>query len=131
MIYGYSIDISKYPAWTESAPQVTHLLLNSGNIHQLDIEFPSGCGNRVGVRFKRGGFQIWPSNSNEWFKGDGSFISFKENYPMTYEPYIIQVETCNYDSSYDHTVVIRIGLLRAYLGQKLTSFDDLIFIGGK
>jgi len=45
MIYGYSIDISKYPAWTESAPQVTHLLLNSGNIHQLDIEFPSGCGN--------------------------------------------------------------------------------------
>ena len=66
------------------------------------------------------------TNPSGYFAGDDSKISFKENYLLNEAPFELDIWTWNDDTLWDHRVFIRIGLLRIYLGQKLTSFKDLV-----
>jgi hypothetical protein len=125
MIYAIDINTEKL-TYTKSNPQKTVLKLDYGTIHQLDIEFPSGCSGLTGVQIKRGLHQVYPSNPGGYFTGDGTKISFKENYLLDSAPFELDIWTWNDDTAWDHRVFIRIGLLRQYLGKKFTSFDELI-----
>jgi len=125
MIYAIDINTEK-TTYPKNSPKKTVLKLDYGTIHQLDIEFPSGSSGLTGVQIKRGLHQVYPSNPSGYFAGDDSKISFKENYLLNEAPFELDIWTWNNDTLWDHRVFIRIGLLRIYLGQKLTSFEDLV-----
>ena len=124
MIYSLAI-LTKKLLFPKISPKKTVLKLDYGTIHQLDIEFPSGCSSLVGVQIKKGLHQVYPSNANGYFTGDDTKISFRENYLLTSAPFVLDIWTWNDDTAWDHTILIRIGLLRQYFGKKITSFDEL------
>ena len=123
MIYIKNITI---PANTlKTAYRSDYLWLQYGTIHQVELNFPSGCAGLVGLRLKQGSHQVIPSNAGSWFIGDNVNISFPENYLMYSSPYYIEIQSYNEDELYPHTVILRVGLLRRYLGKRITSFEEL------
>ena len=121
----YVKDITVLKDTMKTAYQCNYFWLEYGTIHQVDINFPAGCAGLVGVRLKQGSHQIIPSNSGEWFTGDNVNISFPENYLFSQSPYYIEVQTYNEDDLYQHKIILRLGLLRGYLGKKISNFEDL------
>jgi len=112
MIYRFGITT---PANTpETAKQRTNLKITAGTIHQLDIVFPPGPQGLLHVQINRGLYQIWPSNSDESFAADNNMLSFRERQPVRSEPYKLEALTWNIDDTYDHGVIIRIGILKEF-----------------
>lgn len=123
MIYVKNIEIPKNTVKTAFINE--YLWLQHGTIHQIDLVFPSGCAGLVGTRIKQGSHQVFPSNTGNWFTGDNINISFPENLNMTSPPYYLEIQAYNEDDRYPHTIIMRIGLLRRYLGKAITTFEDL------
>lgn len=110
MIYRYSIST---PADTAiAAPKRTDLPVALGVVHQIDILFPPGPKGYLHLKIKRGLHQIWPSNSEEWFSSDADRISFREHFEITSKPAQLEAYTYNESTTYAHTVIIRIGVLK-------------------
>lgn len=110
MIYSWSISTPANTA--EADKQKTILPLGSGVIHQLDILFPPGPAGLLHLQINDAIHQVWPTNPEESFAADGDMITFREYHELLEEPYELQAWTWNEDDTYDHTVLIRIGLLR-------------------
>lgn len=108
----YRLGITTPANTPEADKQRTNLKLTAGTIHQIDILFPPGPSGLLHVQINRGLSQIWPSNPDESFAADNNVISFNENYEILQEPVQIEVYTWNLDDTYDHQVIVRIGLLR-------------------
>jgi hypothetical protein len=123
VIYVSNIEIPKNTL--ESEYKSDYLWLEHGTIHKVDIVFPSGCAGLAGLRIVQGIHQIFPSNSGQWFIGDDINITFPENYILYTPPYYLEIQTYNLDDLYNHTLIVRIGLLRRYLGKKITTFEEL------
>jgi len=125
MIYSIAITTEK-TTYPKGSPKKTILKLDYGTIHQVEVEFPSGCNALVGVQVKQGLHQVYPSNPAGFFTGDDTKISFRENYMLKAAPFEFDIWTWNDDTAYDHTILFRMGLLREYLGRKITSLQGLI-----
>lgn len=109
MIYRFGITT---PANTlESSKQKTILKLARGVIHQLDIIFPPGPIGLLHLHINRGLHQVWPSNASDNFAIDNNVISFREHYELVQEPLELEAYTWNADDTYEHSLVIRVGLL--------------------
>lgn len=109
MIYRFSIST---PADTAEADKVkTDLKLTDGVIHQLDVVFPSGPQGYLHCQICHGLHQVWPTNPDEDFASSNEKISFKEFYELNYAPFVLSVYTWNLDDTYDHEVIIRVGIL--------------------
>lgn len=65
----------------------------------------------MGVKVFSGNFQVWPTNRETWFKGDDDVIAFDDTYLVSVEPFLFQIATYNLDDTYDHEVLLRIGLV--------------------
>lgn len=112
MIYAY--DITVEAKQTDSPPQKTTLELTTGYIHLVEVVFPPGPSNLVHLTINRGGHQVWPSNPDGDFIGDGIAISFREEYWLLDEPLDLVVHTWSPLATEDHKITVRLGLLRGY-----------------
>ena len=109
MIYGLDIDT---PANTQKTdPKITDLHLTNGLVYRLALRFPPGSAGLMGVKIFSGAFQVWPSSRETWFRGDDDIIAFDDTYLVTVEPFLFQIITYNEDDTYDHEVLLRVGLV--------------------
>jgi len=110
MIYSFSITT---PANTPAANrQKTELKLTTGVIHQIDFVFPPGCAGLAFISVNDGLHQVWPTNPSQKFHTDGETISFEEFYKLIREPFILDAFTYNLDDTYDHEIIVRVGILK-------------------
>lgn len=109
MIYSTHITTLKETLITN--PKSTELAITKGLVYKIEIEFPSGSAGLMGVIICDSSFQVWPSTLGQWFTGDGSLISFEDTYLKESSPYKFRIFTYNEDTTYPHSVNIRIGLV--------------------
>jgi len=125
MIYRFPITT---PAnTTEENRLETRLPLMKGVIHKLEIYFPPGAQMLHHIRILDALHQCWPTNSDESFACDNFTIAFREHLYLKEEPYELIVYTWNDDDTHDHTLVIRLGILRLkYIAPWLLSWREKI-----
>jgi hypothetical protein len=125
MLYNFKITT---PANTlASAKQKTTIKLAYGVIHQIDVQFPPGPSGLLHCHINDAIHQIAPYNTDEDFASDNVNISYREFLPLLFEPYIMTVFTWNLDDTYEHSVIIRIGILPpAVLAPWLLSYEERI-----
>jgi len=109
VIYRFSISTPKNTPFINR--KRTELRLTAGIINQVNFTFPPGCAGLLHLTINHGLYQIWPTNPEESFATDGETISFEEFYELKTEPFTLVAFTWNEDDTYDHTVIVRIGLL--------------------
>jgi len=122
MIYVFPFTVQKNT--TEENQQLKRLKLCYGIIHQLDIVFPAGCVGLVHCHINDALHQIWPTNPDATFHGDGETISGKEFYELAVEPFELQLWAWNEDDTYDHTIVVRFWILKPW---ELSAFSEKIW----
>lgn len=93
------------PLWTE-------IKLTKGIIHKVELEFPVGNQFLHRVQLTREGAFIFPTNPQGFFTSEGGIISYREFVPIPDEPLSIWARTWNLDETYEHSVLIRLGVLR-------------------
>jgi hypothetical protein len=108
----YSFTIATAITYSATSKLKTDLELTAGIIHQIDIVFPTGCAGLLYVAINHGLHQIWPTNPGEFFHTDGESISFKEFYELQPGSNVLSVYTYNLDDTYEHSVIIRLGILK-------------------
>ena len=89
----------------------TVLKVTKGLVYKVDFYFPSGPSGLVGVKVFDGAFQVWPSTIGEWFASDNETIRFDDMYLKESAPYQFDIYTYNNDVAYDHTMMVRVGLV--------------------
>lgn len=106
MFHAWDITV---PADTkEATPVEQELELPMGIITKVSVKFPAGCHGCVGVRLCRWTFQLVPLSSEEWVTGDDESISTETYYELLEVPTFFTFKGCSPDTSYDHTVTVRI-----------------------
>jgi hypothetical protein len=122
MIYSYPIVAAPY---NNGKIYEVPIKLTHGVIHKVELVFPSGCAGLVYCAINDGLHQVWPSNPDDMFFADDETISFREHYPLTEEPYTLQAKVVSLDDTYQHTLILRIGILPvAILSPWLTQYDE-------
>jgi len=109
MIYSFSISTPKDTS--AASPLETAMPLCRGVIHQVDFYFPPGSLGMLKLRVNSAIHQIWPYNTGEFMLGDDVYFSFREHIPLLDEPYRLQAFSHNLDDTYDHSLIVRIGVL--------------------
>ena len=109
----YAIDITTPASTTKLSPQWTSLNMTKGLVYKVHIQFPKGSAGLLGVAMFRGGFQLWPSSRATYFIGDDNIIEFDDVYLIENDPTLLKIKTYNDDDTYEHQVLIRIGLVSA------------------
>lgn len=77
-----------------------------GFITRMEIEFPDGCLNAVGIRVYDNGKQIAPLPTG-WLTGNGRIIEWYENTRLEGPPWVIVIEGYNDAIDWPHTPVLR------------------------
>lgn len=109
MIYRFGITTTT--DYTKASPKKTILPLTKGSVHQLDVVFPPGCAGTLHVIVRDALHQVWPTNPDQSFAADGTTISFKESLDLDFEPFELQVYTWLENATYQHTCIVRVGIL--------------------
>jgi len=109
MIYRFGITTTT--AYTKENPLITPLLLTRGVVHQLDVVFPPGPRGTLHLTINDALHQVWPTNPDEEFASDADKISYREHYELEAEPYDLQAYTWLEDATYQHSCIVRIGIL--------------------
>jgi len=112
MVYVFDFTVPKNT--TKETQQLKRLKLCYGIIHQIDIVFPSGCCGLVHAHIDDALHQVWPTNPDGTFSGDGAPISGKVFHELAVEPFELQLWAWNEDDSYDHTITVRIWILKPW-----------------
>jgi len=131
MVFRYSILTPANTAAT--AKKKTILKIAHGIITQIDIQFPSGPQGLLHLHINNSLHQIFPFNTGEDFASDSVLITFREHIPHLVEPFELQAYTWNLDDTYEHIIIIRVGILPVYVAAPwLLSFDERIhsILGG-
>lgn len=109
MFYTISLPL---PANTlKTAPVEVEARLTYGIIHQVEIEFPAGCAGLAHVAIDRFEHQVWPTNPDGSFASDDWVVTFDDRFELLDRPYIITLRGWNEDDTYDHTPIVRLGIL--------------------
>jgi hypothetical protein len=108
----YSVPITTPANTTEAAPLITEIPITKGVIHKIEFDFPPGNQFLHRLRLVRENAWILPSNKGGHFTTDGHVISFREHWEINDEPLSVNIHSWNLDETYDHTVIVRLGLLR-------------------
>lgn len=91
-----------------SAPATETLPIHPGVVNQVDVVFPSGCAGLAHFQVHLWNTQLWPSNVNSDFSGDGVHISFTEDFEVVDLPFELTLIGWNLDDTYQHTVTLRV-----------------------
>lgn len=111
MIYRFEISTKGEGKYTITNKKKTVLRLCRGVIHQIDIRFPPGPQGYLKLHINRAAHQVWPSPSGQYFATDNEPISFREHYELVFAPLQLEAWTWNDDDTYEHLVIIRLGIL--------------------
>ena len=120
----YETDIEVLTTHTVANPKTTVIKLTHGVIHLLSVYFPPGCSNLIHVAVNRGLYQIFPTNPDGTIKGDAINVEGKDFYTIIKAPYQVEVHAWNTGANYDHTVTIRLWLLKIW---QLMPFSDQMY----
>jgi hypothetical protein len=112
MIYLLSDTIPANTA--EADARQTTIQLTTGVIHKVDVHFPRGCAGLAHLQFYEGGHQVFPTTLSTDFASDNETISFPTWYVIAAAGEQHWIRTWNLDDTYDHTVTIRIGLMKEW-----------------
>jgi len=130
MIYETRLTI---PPNTSQADAVsTDVSIHPGTVTVLEVLFPTGCAGLVHVQIQHWHRQVWPNNPDGDFSGNGSPMTFAEDYEVVDPPFFFTVIGWNEDEFYPHTPIVRfqitpksVGLLRSlanlFTGPRLLS----------
>lgn len=95
-------------------PLEQYLKITKGVITRVDVKFPAGCHGMVGIRFLRYEQQLIPLTSDEWITGDDETVPTETYGNLTDYPYQLKLVACSPDTTYDHTITVRIQVLPTY-----------------
>jgi hypothetical protein len=100
--------------------------LTRGIIYKVEIQFPPGPAHLLHLQVVHSLHSVWPTNPEGDFAADNTVISFDDEYPLSEPPYILTAYTWNEDDTYEHRVLIRIGLKarEVVLVQKAKSYRE-------
>lgn len=109
MFYDFAVTIPH--GRTKASPLEQVLKLTHGIIHRVEIEFPAGCRGYASLVLKHEEHQLYPTNPDEAFNGEGYTIPIDDYFPLTTEPYSLKAVGWAPDAIYDHTITVRVGIL--------------------
>lgn len=89
----------------------TKLHLCSGTIIQVWMFHPEGCHGLAYASVHHGGHQLYPNNPEKSYHGNAVPMTWSDNYKLGGPP-ILKLKTWNLDDTYDHTVYVRVTVLR-------------------
>lgn len=135
MYYDFAVLVeTKHKA---DSPKEEILTLTKGVIHRVEVEFPAGCRGQVYLKLLHREHQVWPTNPQGAFNGEGYTVPIDEHYKLTSEPYTLKAVAWGVDCGYEHTLTVRVGILPESVVAPLTGigpmfkkFFKLVGIGG-
>ena len=125
MFYRYALLV---PAGTPvNAPVEAEFKLDAGVIHRVIVKFPPGCHQRVYFAIYQGANQQFPTGPSGWFQGDGENLDFPEHVTNKHG-YHWYMKGASPTARHDHTITVRIGVLRKEDISPFTIVKDLVDI---
>jgi len=106
-------------------PHKLDMKLAGGVIHQVDVLFQDGCLHQTYVQIFRGGHQLWPTNREEYLRGNATVVSFREFLPLDSGTDLLVAEVSTDLTEDIKEIIIQIGVLSKKVIQPL-SFDELL-----
>lgn len=108
MVYVFDINTEANRAATDKKKTV--MTLEKGVTYRLNILFPPGPNGLLHVVIADALHHVWPTNADADFASDAETIIFDDEYPLSEPPYELYAYTWNLDDTYEHSVIIRIGV---------------------
>lgn len=107
-------DITIAANTTEKEPYRQWLGLPKGVVTHVDIKFPAGCHGMVRIRLFKEALQLIPLSEDEWVTGDDESVPTDTYAELLDSPYKLKLIACSPDTTYDHTISIRIQVQPEY-----------------
>jgi len=108
MIYSASITAAK--GGSEAQPVSKTLVVTSGLLWLLEIDFPAGCCGLAHFQLFDGSYQVFPATPGESFACDGITLHLEDLYFKQAAPFQFIIKTWNTDTVWSHTIAVRIGM---------------------
>ena len=105
-------------------PLQTVLIVTSGLVYKVEVDFPPGPSGLLKLQIFDGGHQVWPSTPGEYFVTDGYCISFDDTFLKLVAPFQFDIYTWNEDTVHAHGVTVRIGMVSSeiYMARFLPTY---------
>lgn len=81
-----------------------------GTVYHVALDFMLGCNREVSVVIMDMEHQVWPSNPDGAFAGEGVNIVFEEEYEIESPAGTLRLEGWAPDAVWPHTVAVRFGV---------------------
>ena len=104
----YTIPLTIPANTPATAPVETSQVIDRGVITRVEVQFPSGCAGLAHVRIIVGERQVWPTDPDTTFIGDGQNISWADDYSLLSHNPVVRVQGWNLDDTYQHIPIVRI-----------------------
>lgn len=112
----FAFDILVPANTTEQDPYRVATPLDYGQLVKVSVYFPWGCAALCGIRILHYEHQLFPTNLDEWFKGNEILIEFDCRYDILEGWNDFKVEGYNEDDFYAHTPIVTYNVLPFALG---------------
>lgn len=107
----YTANITTPANTAKTALKKTAIKVTKGLVYRVEFFFPQGSQGLMGVVVTDGLYQCWPSTIGEYFISDNETIGFDDLFIKEAAPFEFLVYTYNEDTTFDHFVSVRIGLV--------------------
>jgi len=125
MDYSYAVKTTANTAKKDAVE--TQLKLTAGTIKQVWMVHPEGCHGLAYAAIFLGGHQLYPHNPDEAYHGNDVPMIFEDNFELE-SPAILTLKTWNLDDTYDHTLYLRITVLRPKIDVATQALIDALNI---
>lgn len=118
---------------SEDNPVTTSFTIKQKLITKMEVGYPDGCNNMVGIRIFYGIKRFWPENPDTALYGNGEVVSWREYQKLPEKNSILTCYGFSPGTNYDHKILIRIFTLPELVAapgimmRKLYSFFRRIF----
>lgn len=106
----YSDSITTVKGGSEEQAASTALLVTSGLLWMLEVDFPPGCCGLAHIQIFDGLYQVFPASPEKSFHGDNCTVHLDDLYFKQTAPFEFRVVTWNTDTKFDHELQVRIGM---------------------
>ncbi len=119
----YSVDVAIPSLTSRALPVRVPVPVSPGTVTRLMVVFPPGCAGLVHVRISVGGHQVWPTNLDGDFSGDGVVIDTPEGYVIERSRELFLIDGWSFDDTFQHLVTVRFAVEKVPKGyRRVTAF---------